>query len=229
MNRRLKVNEIFMSIQGEGTRAGLPCVFVRLSGCNLRCSWCDTPYAWEEGEFFSIEEILRRVEGLKCPLVEVTGGEPLHQAATADLLRELCDAGHEVLLETNGSLDIGSVDSRVVRIVDVKCPSSGQHQVNRWENMGLLTGRDEMKFVIADRTDYEFARGVVGRFALASKCPVLFCPVGGGGAQRIGPQQGCLPRLAPAALAEWILGDKLNVRLGLQLHKILWPGRDRGV
>ena len=221
MEATLKVNEIFLSIQGEGTRAGLPCTLVRLAGCNLRCNWCDTRYAWEEGAHLTLGEVLNRVEELSCRRVELTGGEPLLQEAALELLRRLCDAGHETLLETNGSLDMSTVDPRVVRIVDFKCPSSGESEKNRWENVAHLTPRDEVKFVIADRADYEFARDAVRKHGLPGKCAVIFSPVGR--AAQTGR------RLPPDMLAEWILADKLDVRLGLQLHKIIWPCRDRGV
>ena len=215
----LKVNEIFLTIQGEGTRAGLPCVLVRLSGCNLRCRWCDTRYAWSEGRPMALEDVLAEVRRLRCRRVELTGGEPLLQAAALELLSRLCEDGMEVLLETNGSVDIGPVDERVVRIMDVKCPSSGADGATRWENVALLRPRDEVKFVLADRADYEFARGLVHRHQLAGRCPVLFSPV------MVGPDA----QLEPALLAKWVLEDGLDVRLSLQLHKILWPGKDRGV
>jgi len=212
---KLKVNEIFLTVQGESTRAGRPCAIVRLAGCNLRCSWCDTPYAWDQGRQMSVDEALAEVEKLNCRLVEVTGGEPLIQPAAAELLRRLCDAGYETLLETNGSQDVSKVDGRVARIVDFKCLSSGEVAANMWSNAACLSARDEVKFVIADRADYEFARAAVGERRLAEKCPVTFSPVHG--------------RLAAAELAAWILADRLDVRLGLQLHKIVWPDRDRGV
>ncbi|MFB3892877.1 MAG: radical SAM protein [Phycisphaerae bacterium] len=215
MAATVKVNEILLSIQGEGTRAGRPCVLVRLTGCNLRCEWCDTAYAWDEGTDMSIDAVLWRVAELGCKLVEVTGGEPLTQPAALDLLARLCEEGYETLLETNGSLDIAQVDKRVVRIVDFKCPSSGQQEANRWANVAALTKRDEVKFVLAGRGDYEFARAAVAEHKLCDKCPVIFSPV--------------LSRLAPATLAGWILEDHLPVRLGLQLHRIIWPGKERGV
>ena len=215
MAATLTVSEIFRSIQGEGTRAGLPCVLVRLAGCNLNCAWCDTPEARGGGRGRSIDDVLACVAGLKCPRVEVTGGEPLAQDATPELLRRLCEAGYETLLETNGSLDAAAVDPRVVRIVDVKCPSSGESHTTHWANLEQLTGRDEVKFVLGDRADYEFARDVVAGHGLAGKCPVIFSPVHG--------------VLEPAALAEWILADDLDVRVGLQLHKMIWPDRAEGV
>ncbi|MCE5279901.1 MAG: radical SAM protein [Planctomycetaceae bacterium] len=215
MDYTLIVNEIFRSIQGEGTRAGRPCVLVRLSGCNLACDWCDTAYARNEGTPMSVDAILEAVAALGGPLVEVTGGEPLLQPATPNLLTALCDAGYETLLETNGSLDIAGLDERVVRIVDFKCPSSGQSAANRWDNVKCLRRGDEVKFVIADRADYEMARGAAAEHDLPRRCEVIFSPV-----------SGCL---SGADLAEWILQDKLDVRLGLQLHKILWPAAKRGV
>ena len=215
MTPKIKVNEIFLSIQGESTRAGLPCTLVRLAGCNLRCEWCDTRYAWQDGRDMSVDEILAAVAALACRRVEVTGGEPLIQPAAVELLRRLCDAGYETLLETNGSQDISQVDGRVVRIVDFKCPSSGQDHANLWQNAEHLTCRDEVKFVIADRRDYDFACRAVREHGLTARCPVIFSPVHG--------------RLEPAELAAWMLADRLDVRLGLQLHKIIWPGKDRGV
>jgi len=215
MSETLAVSEIFLSIQGESARTGLPCTFVRLAGCNLRCAWCDTQYAWDGGETMSIDEIMRRVEAYRCRRVELTGGEPLIQPASLTLLGRLCRAGYETLLETNGSLDIAPVDKRVVKIVDFKCPSSGQAAANRWGNAKNLAAGDEVKFTIADRADFEFALAAVAEHGLADRCAVTFQPVAG--------------RLAPAALAEWILTDGLDVRLGLQLHKIIWPDRVRGV
>jgi 7-carboxy-7-deazaguanine synthase len=211
----LAVSEIFLSIQGESSRAGLPCVLVRLAGCNLRCAWCDTQYAWTGGREMGVEEVLAKVGELACRRVEVTGGEPLCQAAAPELLRRLADAGYETLLETNGSQDIRVVDERVVRIVDFKCPSSGEAAANCWANAGHLTARDEVKFVLADRADYEFARRAVAEHGLPARCGVIFSPVHG--------------RLDPAALARWVLADGLDVRLGVQLHKVIWPDRARGV
>jgi 7-carboxy-7-deazaguanine synthase len=211
---RLRINEIFYSIQGESTLAGRPCVFVRLTGCQMRCRWCDTEYAFYEGGWRSLAEVLETVAGYGCPLVEVTGGEPLLQPGCRPLLTALADAGYEVMLETGGGLDIAGVDPRVRRIVDVKCPGSGEAENNRWENLALLTDRDEVKFVVADRRDYEFTRDVITRHQLAERCPLLVSPVHG--------------ELAAAELAAWILEDHLPVRLQLQLHKALWGDR-RGV
>lgn len=214
MPAKLTVSEIFRSLQGEAARAGLPCTFVRLAGCNLRCTWCDTQYAWEGGREMTVDDVLASVAELGGRRVEVTGGEPLIQPAADELLSRLCDAGCETLLETNGSMDIGSLDPRVVRIVDFKCPASGQAHANLWANVQHLTARDEVKLVLADRADYDFACAAVDEHQLLARCPVIFSPASG--------------RLDPAALAEWILADGPDVRLGLQLHKIIWPDRDRG-
>ena len=212
---RLRVNEIFYSIQGESTRAGLPCVLVRLTGCQMRCSWCDSTYSFYEGSWMSVGEVLDAVAAFGCPLVEVTGGEPLLQPGTPPLLAALCNAGYEVLLETGGGLDVGTVDPRVRRIVDVKCPGSGEAENNRWANLDLLTARDEVKFVLAGEDDYRWAREVVERHRLAERCPVHFSPVHG--------------ELEPADLAAWVLRDRLPVRVALQLHKLLWGASTRGV
>ena len=211
---RLRVNEIFYSLQGESTRAGLPCVLIRLTGCHLRCRWCDTAYAFYEGESLSCADVLARVAAFGCPLVELTGGEPLLQPGALPLLAELCDAGYEVLLETSGAVDVAPVDPRVRKIVDVKCPGSGEAERNHWPNLDLLRPTDELKLVIADEADYRWARDLVLERQLHRRCPVHFSPVAG--------------ELDPATLAEWILRDHLCVRLQLQLHKQLW-GTARGV
>lgn len=213
--RRLRVHEIFYSFQGEASRAGLPCVLVRLTGCQMRCSWCDSEYSFYDGEWRTVEEVLEEVASHGCPLVEVTGGEPLLQPGCRTLLAALCDAGHEVLLETGGGLDIGGVDPRVRRILDVKCPGSGEHEANRWENLGLLTARDELKLVLADEADYLWARDLIRERRLADLCPVWLSPVWG--------------RLEAADLAAWMLRDRVPARLGLQLHKLLWGAEKRGV
>ena len=215
MGSKLIVNEIFLSLQGEASRAGLPCAFVRLSGCNLHCRWCDTQYAWADGREMAVEDVLAEVARLGCRRVEITGGEPLAQPGAAALLHRLCDEGYETLVETNGSLDISVVDRRACRIVDFKCPSSGAVEQNLWANVEHLTARDEVKFVLADRADYDYANAAVGKQGLLDRCPVIFSPVHG--------------LLAPRELAKWILADGLDVRLGLQLHKFIWPDRDRGV
>ena len=211
---RLKVNEIFYSLQGESSFAGRPCVLVRLTGCHLRCGWCDSPYSFYEGEWLSREQVLARVAAFGCPLVELTGGEPLLQPGALPLLSALCDAGYEVLLETSGAIDVAPVDIRVRRIVDVKCPGSGEVASNHWPNLELLRPTDELKLVLADEADYLWARDLVLSRRLHERCPVWFSPVSAG--------------LAPRDLAEWILRDRLPVRLQLQLHKLLW-GDARGV
>lgn len=215
MEPTLKVNEIFLSLQGEGARTGLPCVLVRLAGCNLRCRWCDTAYAWDEGRDMTLPAILGQVAQFGCPRVELTGGEPLLQPAAADLLQRFCQTGYETLVETNGSLDISALDERIARILDIKCPSSGHCHANRWDNLRCLRPRDEVKFVIAGRGDYDYARSVVQEHRLTGRAAIVFSPV--------------REALEPSTLAEWILADKIDVRLGLQLHKILWPDKDRGV
>ena len=213
----LKVNEIFFSIQGESSYAGRPCVFVRLTGCNLRCSYCDTHYAYEEGEEVEIAKIVEQVTSHRCPLVEVTGGEPLIQEETPILINSLLEEDYEVLMETNGSQDISQVDARCVKIVDIKCPSSGHTDDNDMENLYRLTSHDEVKFVIADRNDYEYARQI--RYLMAANTfrenTIHFSPAYG--------------RIKPKTLAEWILADHLDVRLHLQLHKVIWPPDREGV
>ena len=204
----LRVTEIFHSIQGESSRVGLPTVFVRLTGCPLRCTWCDTAYAFSGGESLALADIVQRVAGFECATVCVTGGEPLAQQACLPLLVALCDAGHSVSLETSGALDIGGVDPRVARIVDLKAPGSGETAKNRWENLDLLTPRDELKLVLASREDYDWALAACRRHRLFERCPVLFSPVHGA--------------LDPAQLAQWILDDRLPLRFQLQLHKLLW-------
>jgi len=204
----LRVTEIFHSIQGESSRVGLPTVFVRLTGCPLRCVWCDTEYAFGGGESLSIADIVRRVAAFDCATVCVTGGEPLAQKDCLPLLAALCDAGYSVSLETSGALDIGDVDPRVARIVDLKAPGSGEQAKNRWENLDLLTANDEVKFVLASREDYDWAVAACRQRRLFERCPVLFSPVQG--------------QLDAAQLAQWILDDHLPVRFQLQLHKLLW-------
>ena len=212
----LTINEIFHSIQGESTHAGRPCVFVRLTACDLRCSWCDTPYAFHEGRKMALDEVIAQVKAFDCPVVEVTGGEPLLQQDVYPLMQHLLDDGLTVMLETGGHRSIAQVPPGVIRIMDVKCPGSGESDRNDWSNMGLLVPADEVKFVIKDRADYEFARDVVARYALAGRVSaVLFSPVHG--------------VLDPKLLAEWILADKLDVRLQLQAHKYIWHPTTRGV
>lgn len=213
----LKVNEIFHSIQGESSYAGLPCVFIRLTGCNLRCSYCDTRYAYDEGEARETGQVLETVSRFGCRLVEITGGEPLLQEETPALAGLLLENGHTVLVETNGSMDIGILDPRCVRIVDVKCPSSGMAGRNDPRNLRRLTERDELKFVLGCREDYEFAKRTVQEnlSSAAARCTVNFSPVFGA--------------LPPRTLAEWMLQDRLPARLNLQLHKIIWDPTQRGV
>ncbi len=209
----LIVNEIFHSLQGESTRVGLPTVFIRLTGCPLRCTWCDTEHAFSGGDRRSIPEVLAQVATYGTRFVCVTGGEPLAQKSCLPLLTALCDAGYDVSLETSGALDISGVDPRVSRVVDLKAPGSGEAERNRWENLPFLTEHDELKLVLADRADYDWAKGVIAEHALDKRCPVLFSPVQGA--------------LSPTDLAAWILADRLPVRFQLQLHKLLW-GNMRG-
>jgi 7-carboxy-7-deazaguanine synthase len=211
----LIVNEIFYSIQGESTHAGRPCVFVRLTYCNLRCTYCDTAYAFEEGIEMEINEVVRKVESFKCNLVEVTGGEPLFQENVHSLIKMLCDKGYEVLLETGGSLNIEKVNNRVKRIVDFKCPSSWMEKKNLWENVNHLKIDDEVKFVIGDRTDYEWAKEKIVEHRVMDKCKVLMSPVFGA--------------IEPKIVASWILEDKLNVRFQIQMQKYIWQPNLRGV
>jgi 7-carboxy-7-deazaguanine synthase len=211
----LVVNEVYASVQGESTYAGLPCVFVRLTGCNLRCVWCDTAYAFREGTRRTVDGVAQQVLGFGLPLVEITGGEPLLQSGVHRLMAMLADAGLTVLLETSGSVDIARVDPRVVRIVDVKCPGSGEAAKNCWENLEHLRPGDELKFVIAGRDDYEWARAQVRARDLAARATVLFGPAWGA--------------VEPRRLAEWILEDRLPVRFQLQQHKYVWPPETRGV
>ncbi len=209
----LRISEIFHSLQGESSRAGLPTVFIRLTGCPLRCVYCDTAYAFTGGRPWSIEAILAEVSRHQTPRVCVTGGEPLAQRHCLGLLTALCDAGFDVSLETSGALDIAPVDARVARIMDLKTPSSGEERRNLYANIMHLTARDEIKFVIADRADYEWAVGKMKEYDLGSRCPILFSAVA--------------DRLPPGQLADWILQDRLPVRLQVQLHKLLW-GEVRG-
>ncbi len=213
----LKVNEIFYSIQGESTYAGCPCVFVRLTGCNLRCSYCDTQYAYKAGEDVAFSDIVNQIALHQCSLVEVTGGEPLIQKETPALIHDLLEKGYKVLLETNGSQDIGQVDNRCITILDVKCPSSGEANKNDWDNLSKLTEGDEVKFVIGDREDYDYAKKVLDHNDISTS---------GVNAVHLSPLHG---QMAPKDLAKWILEDHLNVRLHLQLHKVVWDPNQRGV
>ena len=212
----LTVNEIFHSIQGESTHAGRPCVFVRLTACDLRCRWCDTPYAFHEGRKMSVDDVIADVESRGCDVVEVTGGEPLLQPDVYPLMQRLLDSGKTVLIETGGHRSIADVPAGVIRIMDVKCPGSGESAHNNFENFAYLTSTDEVKFVIADRGDYEFASDLVKRENLLDKVnAVLFSPVHG--------------ELDPKTLSEWVIADRLPVRVQLQMHKYIWSPTTRGV
>lgn len=214
--RKLRITEIFHSIQGESTHAGRPSYFVRLTGCNLRCVWCDSEYTFHGGEWMDFDEIFARLEAYPaCPLVEVTGGEPMLQKNVIPFMQELLDRGYEVMIETGGSLDLSGVPEGVMRIIDLKPPGSGEVERNLWSNLDLLREGDEVKAVIADRTDYEWAREVVRKHDLCRKVPVLFSPVFG--------------KLPAEDLAAWILEDALEVRMQLQLHKFIWDPQARGV
>jgi 7-carboxy-7-deazaguanine synthase len=204
----LRINEIFHSIQGESTRTGLPTAFVRLTGCPLRCGYCDTAYAFHEGTTMTIETVLEAVRATGAKYVTVTGGEPLAQKNCLILLERLCDEGFDVSLETSGALDITLVDARVAKILDIKTPGSGESARNRFANLALLTAHDQIKFVICDRADYEWSRDLLRRERLDQRCEVLFSPSHG--------------QLKPGLLADWILADRLPVRLQIQLHKVLW-------
>ncbi len=214
-NPFLTVNEIFYSIQGESLFTGLPCVFIRLTGCNLRCTYCDTRYAYDEGRRMSISQILEQLTSYHCRLTAITGGEPLLQEYTPLLVNTLLASGFTVLMETNGSFDISRVDDRCVRIVDIKCPSSGESHRNDWDNLRRLHSQDQVKFVIGNRLDFEFAGEIVPEISRIPGGNILFSSAAG--------------QLAPDVLAKWILEDQLSVRLQVQLHKILWPDIDRGV
>ena len=214
--KTLTVNEIYHSIQGESTWVGQPCVFVRLTFCDLRCNYCDTEYAFYEGKKQTPNEIVDVVTRFECPLVEITGGEPLLQKNVLPLMSMLCDAAYTVLLETSGARDIAKVDPRVHRIMDLKTPGSGEVEKNLWTNVDHLTSRDEVKFVMGSREDYEWSRDKVERYDLAARCQaVLFSPIFG--------------RIESREIVEWILADKLNVRFQLQMHKFIWSPTQRGV
>jgi 7-carboxy-7-deazaguanine synthase len=227
---RLRVNEIFCSIQGESTRAGCPCVFVRLSGCHLRCRYCDTEYAFTEGRARGLDDVVRETCAHPTDLVEITGGEPLLQPAVHALVARLCDAAKTVLIETSGAVDIGSCDPRAIRIVDLKTPGSGEADKNLWSNVEHLTARDEVKFVITDRADYDWARDVIERHRLADRCgAVLLSPVA---EQPPGREIAGCPGLEPRLLAEWLLQEPPaggSVRMQSQLHKLIWDPQARGV
>lgn len=214
-NPMIKVNEIFFSIQGEGTRAGLPCIFIRLTGCNLRCSYCDTEYAFYEGKEYLIDEIIALIGQYKCSLVEVTGGEPLMQGEVSELMTRLADLGYEVLLETGGSLPIEGIDPRVRIIMDLKCPSSGMVKKNKYENISHLKAIDELKFVIGSREDYDWTKEIISKYDLEKILTILISPVFG--------------KIEPVEIVNWILEDNLNVRFQMQMHKFIWHPDTRGV
>lgn len=211
----LKINEIYFSVQGESSRAGLPCVFVRLTYCNLRCTYCDTEYAFYEGEDRSVDEIINEVKKYDCNLVEITGGEPLVQEESINLMKKLCNEGFDVMLETAGNMPISNVDDRVNIIMDLKCPSSGMMKKNLYENINHLKKTDELKFVIGDREDYKWTKDIMNKYNLNSKCEILLSVVFG--------------ELEPLSLVNWILEDKLNVRFQLQMHKFIWHPETKGV
>jgi len=210
---RLRISEVFLSLQGESSLAGWPTVFVRLTGCPLRCRYCDTAYAFHGGHWRTLDELLAETQAHGVRHVCVTGGEPLAQRPCLELLQRLCDAGQVVSLETSGAMDIAPVDPRVIRIVDIKTPGSAEVQRNRWENLALLTAQDQVKFVICDRADYDWARRIVGEYGLADRLTVLFSP--------------SHEQLPARELADWVVADRLPVRFQLQLHKYLW-GNERG-
>jgi len=212
----LVIHEIYASIQGESTFAGLPCTFVRTTGCNLRCVWCDTPQAFQGGTRMKREDVLARALALETPLVELTGGEPLLQPGVVPLLRELCDAGKTVLIETSGEADVAPVDRRVHKVMDLKCPGSGESHRNRWSNLEHIGPGDEIKFVLGDRADYEWMREVVRERHLTDRTPNLLASTVFG-------------KLAPRDLVKWVLEDKLAVRVQLQMHKYVWPADATGV
>jgi 7-carboxy-7-deazaguanine synthase len=212
---RLKVNEIYFSIQGESSLAGLPCVFVRLTGCNLRCVWCDTEYAFYEGEWKSLDQIVAEVSQFGCKLVELTGGEPLLQKESFALVDKLVEARFKVLIETSGSISLEKLNPEAIKIMDIKCPGSKMEHKNRWENIDYLTPKDEVKFVLADRADYDWAAGVMRKYQLDEKATVLFSTAFG--------------QLEPVQVVEWILQDKLPVRFQLQMHKFIWHPETKGV
>ena len=211
----LEVTEIYKSVQGESTYMGLPCVFIRLTGCNLRCVWCDTPHAFHDGKKLSIHQIIDEVKSYGINLVEITGGEPLLQKEVFPLMESLLKNKFKVMLETSGSLAINNVPAKVIKIIDLKCPGSGEENKNLWENLNHLTSTDEIKFVIADKTDYEWSKKVLQDYELDKKVPVLFSPV--------------FEKLKLKDLTEWILEDNLPVRLHTQLHKYIWDQKTIGV
>ena len=214
-NLTLKINEIYYSLQGESTYMGRPCIFVRLTHCNLRCSYCDTEYAFFEGDELTLSEIEEKVKSYDCQLVEITGGEPLIQKNVLPLMKNLCDSGFDVLLETAGHLDIGKVDARVKRIMDIKCPSSGESKKMRWENINSLNKNDEVKFVVGTEEDLDYSKMIIKKYNLEDRCEVLISPVFG--------------KITNDKIAQWILENKMLVRMQIQLHKLIWEPEARGV
>ena len=211
----MRITEIYHSIQGESTYVGLPCVFVRLTGCSLRCSWCDTAYAFHGGTDMTIDHICEQVPSYDTALVEITGGEPLDQPEVFPLVERLCNEGFEVLIETSGTIDITPLDAKAHVIMDLKCPASNMDKFVYWENISAIKLKDEIKFVIADRADYDWAVSVIGEYGLSGRCPILFSPVFG--------------TLEPQILSDWVLQDRLKVRIQLQLHKYIWDPQAQGV
>ncbi len=211
----LKINEIYASIQGESSHTGLPCIFIRLTGCNLRCTWCDTAYAFHKGDDFTVEETIQKVESFSLPLVEITGGEPLMQEEVYPLIDKLLETGYRVMLETGGALPIDKVPEKVIKILDIKCPGSGEDKKNHLENLKFLAPHDEVKFVLLDRADYEWSRDLLKKLDLPSSIQILFSPV--------------FDKLDLKDLSEWILEDRLSVRLQTQLHKVIWNKNATGV
>lgn len=215
MNDRLRINEIYASIQGESSHAGLPCAFVRLTGCHLRCTYCDSEYAFYAGNWMTVNDVIARVAEFGLPLVEITGGEPLLQPACRQLAQALLDAGYTVLCETSGSLPIDRLPAGVIKIMDLKCPSSGEVERNDWANIPKLQPHDEIKFVVGDREDFDWAVGVIAQYGLADRCVLLMAPVFG--------------EIEPRQLAEWIMKQRLPVRFQLQMHKFIWDPAAMGV
>jgi 7-carboxy-7-deazaguanine synthase len=211
----IKINEIYLSVQGESSHTGLPCVFVRLTGCNLRCVWCDTAYAFHEGKTQSIDQTLKDIKSFGINLVEITGGEPLMQEDVYPLMEALLENGYKVMLETGGSLSLGKVPRDVIKIMDLKCPGSGEHKKNNLDNLKLLAPHDEVKFVILDRRDYEWSRDLIKKYKINETAPILFSPVYG--------------KLELKEMVKWILEDLLPVRLQTQLHKVIWSKETKGV
>lgn len=215
MSNRLRINEIYASIQGESSHAGLPCAFVRLTGCHLRCTYCDSEYAFYAGNWMTVDDIIARVAEFGLPLVEITGGEPLLQPTCRQLAQALLDAGYTVLCETSGSLPIDRLPAGVIKIMDLKCPSSGEVERNDWANIPKLQPHDEIKFVVGDREDFDWAGGVIAQYGLADRCVLLMAPVFG--------------EIEPRQLAEWIMKQRLPVRFQLQMHKFIWDPAAMGV